>query len=81
MPKGALAQLVVLAAIAMIVGTGLCLLDTDDAARGDLCLSLLATLIVLFPGLSLTPTGHLVPVLAHAYRRYPSDLPAPPPKA
>ena len=81
MPKGALAQLVVLAAIAMIVGTGLCLLDTDDAARGDLCLSLLATLIALFPGLSLIPTDYLVPAFVHAYRRYPSDLPAPPPKA
>jgi len=79
--KGVLARVLVLAAIAMIAGTGLCLLDSDDAAGSDLCHSVVATAIVLLSGLSLIPTAYLLPASVPAYHHYPSDLPAPPPKA
>jgi hypothetical protein len=79
--KGALGQLVALVAIALIAAVGLCLLDSDDAVGGDLCLSFLATAVGLFPTLLLSLMGYPLPALAKAYHRYPPDLPAPPPKA
>lgn len=79
--KGALSPLLAVAAVAIIVSAGLCLLDTDEAAGGDLCILFLGTSLALFMAVSLTPTGHLLPALAKAYNRYPPDLPAPPPKA
>ena len=78
---GRFGRVMVLAAVVVIAGLGLCLLDADDFARGGLCPSSFATpgnLLVL--GIPLALMGCLVPGFALAYHRYPPDLPAPPPK-
>jgi len=80
-PTRALGRTVALVVIALTVGTGLCPFDTDHAAGGDLCLSLLATTTWLVVSTPLTPTGRCLPAIAPAYYRYSPDLPLPPPKA
>ena len=65
----------------MMLGAGFCLAGMDHITGGDLCISfLMATLQVLLV-FALIPTDQLLPSLARIYRRYPPDLPAPPPKA
>ncbi|MBI4590726.1 MAG: hypothetical protein HY725_18025 [Candidatus Rokubacteria bacterium] len=81
MSSRVLGQVLAVVAVIVIAGTGFCLLDADHGAGKDLCHAFLATAIALFAAFTLTPAGHLHPRLATAYRRYPSDLPAPPPKA
>ena len=81
MPAGTFRRLIALAAMVLIAGAGLCLFDGDQSAGGDLCLFLVATTMGLLLAFPLAPTGHLLPAVAKSYRRYPPDLPAPPPKA
>jgi len=81
MPAGTLPRLIALAAMVLIAGAGLCLFDGDQSVGGDLCLFLVGTTMGLLPAFPLALTGHLLPALVKSYRRYPSDLPAPPPKA
>lgn len=74
-------RMAALAAIAVILGMGFCLVGVDHATSADLCLSFLAATLQALLLFTLTLTGRLAPALARAYRRHPSDLPAPPPKA
>lgn len=81
MHLGTRRQVIVLAAIALIAGLGLCLFDTDDAAAEGACMSALETtsgpsLKMLLPLSGRLPLGSVT-----AYSVYPPDLPAPPPKA
>lgn len=81
MLPGRFGRVMALAAVVVIAGLGLCLLDADDFARGDLCPSSFVragNFLVL--GIPLVLMGRFVPGFALAYHRYPPDLPAPPPK-
>ena len=79
-PREILRRVMCVAAIAVVVAAGLCLLDPDEGA-GDLCtVSLLVTtappLVLLLPLI-----GTSVPASNPAPAAYAADRPAPPPKA
>jgi hypothetical protein len=78
---GTFGRVMVLAAIAVLAGVGLCLFDAADAAGGDLCTSPFTTATPLLLAVPLGPTGTFVAGVAAANRLYSPDLPSPPPKA
>lgn len=80
MPLGTLCRVMVVAAIAVVAGVGLCLFDAADTAGGDLCTSPFTTATALLLAIPLGPTGTFVAGLVPAYRLYPPDLPSPPPE-
>lgn len=80
MRPGMLGRVMVLAAIAVIVAAGLCLLDGDEAGGQDLCAPSLMVTVALLLGFPLGSAGHYLPALVRIRPLYP-DLPAPPPKA
>jgi hypothetical protein len=80
-PRKVLPRLICVAAIAVVVAAGLCLLDPDEGAGGDLCIaSLLVTTAPLLV-LLLPLVGTAVPVSIPARAAYAADRPTPPPKA
>ncbi len=81
MPVRTIRKVIALALVAVLVGAGLCLFDTDQAADGDLCTSCIWTASGPVPASPLIATGRIVPGCASAYYLYPPDPPAPPPKA
>jgi hypothetical protein len=80
MLRGRFGPVIVLVAVAAIAGLGICLLDGDHIARGDLCLLSLATTSNFLLAIPLALTGRFTPGFAQAHPRYSPDLPAPPPK-
>lgn len=76
-----LGRVVILAAIALIVATGLCLLDAGGGAGQDLCMILVALAPDALPILGLILTGALAPALVGVHRPSLLDLPVPPPRA
>ena len=78
---GTSGRVLVLAAIAVIAGAGLCLFDGNEAASEGFCLSFLQTTSGLPLAIPLALTGRFFPGFAAAYHLYPPDLHAPPPKA
>lgn len=81
MRLGTWGRVLALAAIAVIAGVGLCLFDADDTTSGNLCLSSFATPSGLLLADPPALTGRFLLAPPAAYRHYPPDLPAPPPKA
>ena len=81
MANGILGRVLALAAVVLIAAVGFCLLEVDHGIGGDPCTAALVMSIGLFAAFSLIPIGSLRPAVATAYRFYPGDLPAPPPKA
>ena len=81
MPAGLPGRLLVLAAIVLIAGVGLCLFHTDAASGLDSCISSWAMTIapLLVIGLPLTGRSILAPLSARQLS--PLDFPAPPPKS
>ena len=78
---GTFGRVLVLAAIVLIAGAGVCPFDRDEAASDGFCLSFLQTTSGLPLTIPLALTGRFFPGPALAYDLYPPDLPAPPPKA
>jgi hypothetical protein len=78
-PREALRRLICVAAIAVVVAAGFCLLDAHESTGVDLCS---AALVMTAPlGAPLLPlVGTSVPVWLSARTVYPADLPAPPPR-
>jgi len=74
-----LGRVMLVAVIALISATGLCLIHADDGAP-DLCLSLLAMTVGPLPVFLLGLAGPLVPARVAVYHVFPLDRPAPPPK-
>lgn len=74
-------HLVVLAAVALIVGVGLCIFDVSHGTSvgTDLCLSLLVTVAIPFL-VPLSPTARLVPVCAASHYFASRELIVPPPR-
>lgn len=74
-------RLIVLAAVALIVGAGLCIFDASHGTTvgTDLCLSLLVTAAIplLVP---LSPRARLVPVRAASHYFASLELIVPPPR-
>lgn len=81
MPRGRIGPVMALVAVAVTAGLGICLLDANDIASGDLCLSSFATASNFLLAIPLAMTGRFRPGFVLAYHRYLPDLPAPPPKA
>jgi hypothetical protein len=73
--------MMVLTAITVIAGIGLCLFDTDDTGRGDLCFSLFAATGSLAAVVSVLAAGRVAPAFTPVACSSSSDLPTPPPKA
>jgi len=78
---GTLGRVMVLVAIAVIAGVGLCLFDAADVPGGDLCASSFTVIIGLLLPMPLAPMGRFLPAPVPAYWFSPSDLPSPPPRA
>ena len=74
-----LGRVVLLAAIALIGATGLCLVHADEGAP-DLCLSLLGVTVAPLLAFLLGLAGSFVPAHVAMYNLSPLDRPAPPPK-
>jgi len=73
-------RVVLLAVVALVVATGLCLTHADNGAP-NLCLSLLAVTGGVLLTAPLRLTGLFVVARVDAYDLSPFDRPAPPPKA
>ncbi len=80
MPARTLKLVMVLTAVTVIAGIGLCLFDTNDAGHGDLCFSLFAATGSLAAIISVLPAGRLAPALTPMVCSSSWDLPTPPPK-
>jgi hypothetical protein len=74
-------QVIALVAIALILGTSLCLFDQEDLSGGDLCFSIFTTAVGLPMVFSSVPAGYLLTARGNPYHSYSRDLPTPPPKA
>jgi hypothetical protein len=74
-----LGRVILVAAIALIGATGLCLVHADEGVP-DLCLSLLGVTVGPLLAVLLGLAGSLVPARVAAYSLSPLDRPAPPPK-
>jgi len=81
MPARTLKLVMVLTAITVIAGVGLCLFDTNDAGQGDLCFSFFAASGSLASMISVLPAGRVAPAFTPVACSPSSDLPTPPPKA
>jgi len=81
MPGRTLKLVMVLTAITVITGIGLCLFDTDDTGQGDLCFSLFAATGSLAGVASVLAAGRGVPAFTPVASWSSWDLPTPPPKA
>lgn len=75
-----LGRMAALTLIAVIMGTGLCLLDADHTTQGLLCASCPAATGGPLLAVSLAPTDLSLPATAKARPFHPPDLPTPPPK-
>ncbi len=81
MPVGAVARILVLAAVLAVAGFALCQADADHTGFTDPCITLLATAVGLGWAFSLPLAGYSLPALAHRYHLHSPDLFAPPPEA
>jgi len=81
MPARTLRMVMVLTAITLIAGIGLCLFDTNDGGQGDLCFSFFAATGSLAAIISVLPAGRVAPAFTPVACSSSSDLPTPPPKA
>lgn len=75
-----LSRMVALTLIAVILGTGLCLLDADHTTQGLLCVACPAATSGPLLAVSLVLTDLSLPAPVKARLFHPPDLPTPPPK-
>ena len=80
-PRGALRRLICVAAIAVVVAAGFCLLDPHESTGVNLCSAALVMTTAPLGALLLPLVGTSGPVWLTARAVYPTDRPAPPPKA
>ena len=81
MPRRMPCRILVLAAVTLLVGASLCILDADGGTGLDLCSVLLLPVAGLVLGAPRSLVGRLTPVQVPVHPGAPLDCPVPPPRA
>jgi hypothetical protein len=80
MRRGIRGRILVLAAVTLLVGASLCILDADDGTGMDLCHVVLLPSAGLVLGASRPLVGRVVPVVIQVHAGDPLVPPFPPPR-
>jgi hypothetical protein len=81
MPRGMRGRILVLAAVTLLVGASLCILDADGGTGLHLCSVLLLPVSGLVLGAPRSLVDRLMPVQVPVHPGAPLDCPVPPPRA